>query len=231
MIEDRCALYMIHDTASNAIKIGISSQPETRLQQIQGHYNVGRCRLLRTTWFMSRDEARKYERTFHMRYKSSQSQKQGGREWFNLSADQANGFAEWMERSSQKRAYKALRLKASVQKSNAQMLQERWENAWSMLPFGLVIGIVFSLMATSPTPLFGFGIAAWALGFFSAIKGKREITQVYDIDGKSITRHLPVYELMQMGLWDEKVEHVSLNGHELPDEISSELVKNAHSIE
>ena len=37
---DKCALYLVRDHHSGAVKIGISKHPQTRLKQIADHYDI-----------------------------------------------------------------------------------------------------------------------------------------------------------------------------------------------
>ena len=233
-VEGRCALYMVHDTASDAIKIGISRHPTTRLKQIQGHYNVGMCRLLRTTWFTTRGEAAKYERTFHLKYKNCRSASQGGREWFNLSESQALGFAEWMERSSSKRAFRATTINATVKKPAHQIQSERLELFWIGGFSGLFLGGIISIGAGNPVPavIGALGMGAWSA--FKGVKTTRDISQTYDIDGMMVSKDLPRHELQEMNLWIERTQNVEgycLQGGKLPERLDKSFIKKLHGIE
>ena len=77
---DKCALYLVRDHHSGAVKIGISKHPRKRLSQIAAHYAVGRVSIIQTTWFTTRDAARSWESNFHKRYRIHRSPEQGGRE-------------------------------------------------------------------------------------------------------------------------------------------------------
>ena len=102
---DRCAVYLMHDGHSGDVKIGISNNPELRRTQVQSHYNVGVVSLIDQTWFLSRDEASKYEKALHTRYSQHLSAARGGREWFSLSNEQIEGFLTWMKHSTESRTY------------------------------------------------------------------------------------------------------------------------------
>jgi len=235
VLADRCALYMVLDTASGAIKIGISKQPNTRLGQIESTYNVGTCKLLRTTWFTTRDEAEKYERTFHLRYKGCKSARQGGREWFNLSESQALGFAEWMERSSNQRAFRATTIRATIEKPQKEVNSDRLTG---------FIGGFFLSMATGVIPIAAMAItndssallvAPAAVGGVCAVRVKKtkEISKTYGLDGKAINPDLPQLELRQMNLWIEKTEEVDskyAKSGELPTAISDVYTRRVHGV-
>ena len=97
---EKCALYLIEDCQRGAVKIGISNDPDRRIREIVKTYNVSRVREIQRTWFDNRDEARGWESKFHQKYVTQQSSLQGGREWFDLSDEQVQGFIQWMEAST-----------------------------------------------------------------------------------------------------------------------------------
>ena len=214
----KCALYLVRDQSSGAVKIGISKHPEKRLAQIADHYNVGRVSIVETTWFTTRDEARTWEANFHKRYERHRSGVQGGREWFNLTASQMQGFIDWMEASTSRRAFKVVTVKAEAQKSPDEIFKHRWQAflAGTALSFftGLVpvIGLVISggneagLIAA---PL-GVGVIS-----SSRVKKKKTLSQSYGLDGFPVGDDVPRWEYMQMKLWSERT--YILDGEKSPE--------------
>jgi len=138
----KCALYLVRDQISGAVKIGISKHPEKRLAQIADHYNIGRVSLVETTWFTTRDEARIWEANFHKRYERHRSGVQGGREWFNLTASQIQGFIDWMEASTSKRAFMVVTVKAEAQKSPNEIFKHRWQAFLTGTALSFLTGLV-----------------------------------------------------------------------------------------
>ena len=67
---NRCALYLVHDRGSGDVKIGISKDPQRRLREIAQQYNVTSVGLVDVTWFLEREQAARFEREFHVRYRS-----------------------------------------------------------------------------------------------------------------------------------------------------------------
>ena len=59
-----CSLYIVKDTLSGDIKIGISNNPKERKKEIQNEYNVGEVIGLSITWFFTRKEALLWEKLF-----------------------------------------------------------------------------------------------------------------------------------------------------------------------
>ena len=100
---DQCALYLIQDTQSGDYKIGISNNPRERKKEIKQQYNVGDLKGISITWFLTREEALKWESKFHDKFKLWHSPARGGKEWFSLSARQVNDFIKWMRESTNDR--------------------------------------------------------------------------------------------------------------------------------
>ena len=42
MKNEMCSLYIVEDTISGDVKIGISNNPKERKEEIEEHYNVGK---------------------------------------------------------------------------------------------------------------------------------------------------------------------------------------------
>ena len=100
MGNEMCALYLVEDTVSRDVKIGISNNPRERKNEIEKQYNVGKVRGISITWFFSRKEALKWEEKFHKKFKLKHSPKRGGKEWFTLNKDEVNEFLGWMRESN-----------------------------------------------------------------------------------------------------------------------------------
>ena len=205
---DKCALYLVRDHQSSAVKIGISKHPETRLKQIADHYTVGRVSIVQTTWFTTRDEARRWESNFHQRYRIYHSSEQGGREWFDLSDQQIRGFVDWMEASTNKRAVKVITVQTDAQKSSDAISSDRWSAFWAGMAVSFFTGLV---------PVIGFFLAGEnAVGAFAApagvgayaasrVKKKKSLSQSYLLDGEPLKEKVALArEYRLMGLWDER---------------------------
>ena len=112
----QCALYIVQDTQSGDVKIGISNNPKERKKEIQVTYNVGHVRGISITWFLTRKEALLWESKFHKKFKLKHSPKRGGKEWFSLSGYEVKSFIEWMKQSTQDREKKIQVLKDLIHK-------------------------------------------------------------------------------------------------------------------
>ena len=111
MNNEMCALYLVEDTISGDVKIGISNNPRERKKEIEEQYNVGQVRGISITWFFSRKEALYWEDAFHKRFKLKHSPERGGKEWFSLNADETNEFLQWMKESNKQNEEKINLLK------------------------------------------------------------------------------------------------------------------------
>ena len=112
----QCALYIVQDTQSGDVKIGISNNPKERKKEIQVTYNVGHVRGISITWFLTRKEALLWESKFHKKFKLKHSAERGGKEWFSLSDYEIKSFIEWMKQSTQDREKKIQVLKDLIHK-------------------------------------------------------------------------------------------------------------------
>ena len=65
MNNEMCSLYIVEDTLSGDVKIGISNNPKERKKEIEEQYNVGDVRGISITWFLTRKEALFWESEFH----------------------------------------------------------------------------------------------------------------------------------------------------------------------
>jgi len=110
----QCALYIVQDTESRDVKIGISNNPRERKKEIQLDYNVGLVRGISITWFLTRKEALLWESRFHKKYKHKHSPARGGKEWFSLSDQEVKSFVEWMKQSTKERDQKIQFLKELI---------------------------------------------------------------------------------------------------------------------
>ena len=209
---DKCALYLVRDHHSGAVKIGISKHPQTRLKQIADHYAVGRVSIVQTTWFTTREEARNWESNFHQRYRIHRSPEQGGREWFDLSDTQIRNFVEWMEASTDNRAVKVVTIKTEAEKDEKELSADRWNGFWSGALISLFTGIV---------PAIGYGItggqpigallAPAGVGAYSAYRTKKikTLSKSYQMDGQPLGSVALKHEYKVMGLWDERIYTLS----------------------
>lgn len=100
MRNEMCALYLVQDTISGDVKIGISNNPKERKNEIEQEYNVGEVRGISITWFFSRKEALCWEDRFHKKFNLKHSPERGGKEWFTLTTLEINQFIEWMQKSN-----------------------------------------------------------------------------------------------------------------------------------
>tara|TARA_B100000700_G_scaffold184082_1_gene203001 strand:- start:77 stop:442 length:366 start_codon:yes stop_codon:yes gene_type:complete len=116
----QCALYIVQDTQSGDVKIGISNNPKERKKEIQVDYNVGQVRGISITWFLTRKEALLWESRFHKKYKHQHSPERGGKEWFSLSEYEIKSFIEWMKKSREDRDQKIQILKELIHKEESE---------------------------------------------------------------------------------------------------------------
>ena len=100
MKNEMCSLYIVEDTLSGDVKIGISNNPKERKNEIQEQYNVGEVRGISITWFFTRKEALYWESEFHKKFNHKHSPERGGKEWFSLTEGEIKGFIDWMRESN-----------------------------------------------------------------------------------------------------------------------------------
>ena len=204
---DKCALYLIRDHHSNAVKIGISMHPEKRLKQIAVHYSVGRVSIIQATWFTTRDQARSWESNFHRRYRIHQSPGQGGREWFDLSDQQIQNFVEWMEASTNQRAVKVVKVQAEAKKSTEEITVDRRSAFWQGLLISFFTGVFpiigFYMLGQNPVGAFAAPAGVGAVAA-SRVKKQKKLSQAYRLDGKAIADMSLEREYKLMGLWVER---------------------------
>ena len=201
---DKCAVYLMRDGYSGDVKIGISNNPELRRTQVQSHYNVGGVSLIDQTWFLTRDEAREYEKAFHSRYSSHLSPARGGREWFKLSQQQVDGFLSWMKASTQSRIYNVRTLTTQIWKTNEEVKNDRWSAFWGGLAVSFLTGCVpaaMVILTDNPVAVMG---APVGVGGVCALRVKKDkkIKKEYGIDGKPLPKDFPHSELIKMKLWE-----------------------------
>jgi hypothetical protein len=200
---DKCAVYLMQDGYSGDVKIGISNNPELRRTQVQSHYNVGGVSLIDQTWFITRDEAREYEKAFHSRYSRYLSPARGGREWFKLSQQQIDGFLTWMKASTQSRVYNVRTLTTKIWKTEKEVRRDRWSAFWGGLVGSFVTGCVpVAMVILTDNPVAVMGAPA-AIGGICAMRVKKDkkIEKEYGTDGNPLPKDFPHYELIQMKLW------------------------------
>ena len=102
MNNEMCSLYIVEDTLSGDVKIGISNNPRERKKEIEEQYNVGVERGISITWFLTRKEALFWESEFHKKFRLKHSPARGGREWFSLTSEEVNDFVNWMSESNRR---------------------------------------------------------------------------------------------------------------------------------
>tara|TARA_Y100000589_G_C27086831_1_gene602119 strand:+ start:739 stop:1101 length:363 start_codon:yes stop_codon:yes gene_type:complete len=120
MNNEMCALYLVEDTRSGDVKIGISNNPKERKKEIEQQYNVGQVRGISITWFFSRKEALYWEDLFHKKFNLKHSPKRGGKEWFSLNSLELSEFLQWMKKSNKNNEEKVNLLKQLLKKNNVQ---------------------------------------------------------------------------------------------------------------
>jgi predicted GIY-YIG superfamily endonuclease len=206
---EKCALYLIEDCQRGTVKIGISNYPERRIKEIAKTYNVFRVREIKRTWFDSRDDAQGWESKFHKKYASQQSSLQGGREWFDLSDEQIQGFIQWMEASTNKRALKILTLQAMVAKTPELLLDHRISRGcWAgFFTFAIAMGLTFGNGGTNLIILpFWIIFLIWVASTAPKANKKRA---AYMLNGQRINAKVfPIREYDSMGLWDEHLHEI-----------------------
>ncbi|MCP9810265.1 GIY-YIG nuclease family protein [Cyanobium sp. HWJ4-Hawea] len=211
------------DRKSLDVKIGISKHPEKRLGQIATTYNVGRVELLKTTWFLSREDAQRWEANFHNRYALKLSPARGGREWFKLTKAEITFFIDWMERSTDKRAFKAFMVKTKVWKCTEELNSQRRNAFWAGSLLSLMTGCIpAATYALTNQPITALA-ASGGIGLICSARTKKdkEISRTYDENGRPIPPELPERELRIMGLWKEELitipDYTINQGEGLPD--------------
>ena len=112
-----CALYIVRDSLSGDIKIGISNNPKERKKEIQKDYNVGKVIGLSITWFLTRKEALLWENLFHKKFDHQHSPERGGKEWFSLNDKEIKEFIDWMKESNKRNKEKIEILKKLLKKN------------------------------------------------------------------------------------------------------------------
>ena len=204
---EKCALYLVRDARTGATKIGISNDPERRLGQISSSYYVSGAQIIKTTWFINRQEAQRWETNFHRKYAAQRSDVQGGREWFDLSDTQVESFIEWMEASTSKRALQILRLEATVKKKPDQLQSDRMTRAFYAIFAGS--GLLIGAMAMGEFGILFIGIViAIAIAYTAPTETTK--SAIYMLDGQLVNEKIiPVSEYKIMGLWDEKSYRLS----------------------
>ena len=202
----KCAFYLMKDNRSGDVKIGISNNPKRRLKQVEAQYNVGSVSIIDKTWFLSKEEAHKYEKAFHNRYLNSVSFSWGGREWFNLNDEDISGFLEWMRRATEKRSYRARTISTKIWKTPDELEKDRTSAFWMGTIVSFLTGIIPAigfLLTQSEIALF---ITPVGVGVYCLTKTKKDkkIQRTYGEDGFEISKGIPIWELNSMNLWDEE---------------------------
>ena len=114
MKNEMCSLYIVEDTLSGDVKIGISNNPKERKNEIEEQYNVGKVRGISITWFFTRKEALYWESKFHKKFSHKHSPSRGGKEWFTLTTEEINQFVGWMRESNRQNIEKINILKKLI---------------------------------------------------------------------------------------------------------------------
>ena len=118
MNNEMCSLYIVEDTLSGDVKIGISNNPKERKKEIEEQYNVGDVRGISITWFLTRKEALFWENEFHKKFRLKHSPERGGREWFSLTSEEVNDFVNWMSESNRQNIEKISILKKLLEEND-----------------------------------------------------------------------------------------------------------------
>jgi hypothetical protein len=205
---NRCALYLVFDRGSGDVKIGISNNPDRRIQEIARHYKVKSVSVVDVTWFTQREQAAHFEREFHRRYRAKRSLLRGGREWFSLSSSEIEGFLQWMRYSTEQRTFRATTLLGSVLKSPQQLQSDRISafiagSVFSMLMGGALVGII----TERPEAALAISVGGGALAVCNT-KKKVPVSQTYDEAGDPVSQDLPIAQLKQMNLWEVAYVHL-----------------------
>ena len=245
-LSDKCALYLMRESHWGSFKIGISKHPKKRRDQVERQYNVGKVELIDSVWFETRSEAQHYENTFHKRYDHLRSYLQGGREWFDLSYDQADGFLEWMKCNREERAY---HVRTVVSPCHLDI----WDHLNHSIRVSVAIGICFligSFVAfrnqdwyKDKTPIhygspwssgffLGSAVSAFGLSLVNSIQHRRGWKSTsFQEDGKKLDPSIiPIFELDKMNLLTKEEIYYD----ETPDQIeplSKQTKKDPFSLE
>ena len=118
MNNEMCSLYIVEDTLSGDVKIGISNNPRERKKEIEEQYNVGEVRGISITWFLTRKEALFWESEFHKKFRLKHSPLRGGKEWFSLNIEEVNDFVDWMRESNRQNIEKINILKKLLEEND-----------------------------------------------------------------------------------------------------------------
>ena len=118
MNNEMCSLYIVEDTLSGDVKIGISNNPKERKKEIEEQYNVGDVRGISITWFLTRKEALFWENEFHKKFRLKHSPARGGREWFSLTSEEVNDFVNCMSDSNRQNIEKISILKKLLKEND-----------------------------------------------------------------------------------------------------------------
>lgn len=121
-------LYLIASGNNDSIyKVGISVDPNARLRQIQGTYNVPKAYIVETMDVRSRSEVLALEAALHARLEDRRVTRYGGREFFKLNQDDLawlrNIYQDNSNDFAQANAYYGLELAAAELRSRAQELE------------------------------------------------------------------------------------------------------------
>ena len=204
---NKCALYLVKDSISGDVKIGISNNPKERYKRFFSEYNVGSIREISTTWFPSREEARHWEKNFHKRYSFKHSPARGGKEWFTLNESEIMFFKEWMRRSSEKRSFKVIKLETKIMKNDDQLFKDYRNNFLSGFFISIFTGVIPAIsFAIFQIPI-GLFIGPILVGIFCIRKTEKDLffSKEYGEDGLPLSINVPKREYKEMNLWSERV--------------------------
>ena len=214
---NKCALYLVKDSMSGDVKIGISNNPKERYKRFFSEYNVGTIREISTTWFPSREEARHWEKNFHKRYSFKHSPARGGKEWFTLNESEIMFFQEWMRRSSEKRSFKVIKLETKIKKNDEKLFRDYRNNFLSGFFISIFTGIIPAISFLIFQIPIGVFIGPIFVGIYFARKTEKDevFSKEYDEDGLPLSFDVPKREYKEMNLWSERV--LKLPAHTLSD--------------
>jgi len=207
-IFDKCALYLMWESLNGYYKIGISKHPEKRRKEVERQYNVGSVQIVNEVWFTDRGEAEYYESIFHDRYSEFHAPYPGGREFFELSESQIDGFLKWMKCSQEQRAYRLRIVKSPRVLNDLDHLSYAFRKGSQVAAASILMFILLALSGYKAHPwirnglLTGFAAAAGAVAMAHSYNNRKgsQFTSFQE-NGKLLNDNdVPIRELEEMNL-------------------------------
>jgi len=123
-------LYLVASGNNDSIyKVGISDDPNRRLEEIKVTYGVPKAFLVETMDVSTREEVFALENTLHTKFARRRSRKYGGKEFFKLSSNEIDWIRELFTEESndfaQAKAYHSLSMSAAEIQEEALELEDR----------------------------------------------------------------------------------------------------------